>query len=446
MKKTGQLLKDKRESSNLSLGEVALATKINPKILSAIERGDESTLPAKTILKGFVRAYALFLKMDVEDVLRTFQEEMGGAPPVVERVTESASDSTKKSRREVNGEGSSSTIRTASVVVIILLIGLIIGIRELIEKYQAEKVTPVETAELEKLAPVTPPALPGEAAIGGTVAMATSSPAMVGEMTTSPTTAPVAAVTLDPKAEAEKKVADEKAAAEKAAADKAAADKAAAEKVAADKKAAEEQAAAEKKAAAEKAIADKKAEEKRVAEEKAAAKKAAEEKIAADKAAAAKALADKKAEDKRLADEKKLAEEKAAAEKKAADKAAADKKAEEKKIADEKAAADKKAAADRKAADEKAAAEAAAAATPGDALKGLKNEIILEAKSTVEVKFKIKGEEKRVSLNANEVHTIRADQPVTLDLSDGGAVSIIFNGRDRGVPGDAGKPKTIKIP
>ncbi len=60
MKKTGQLLKDKRESANLSLSEVALATKINPKILTAIELGEEKNLPAKTFLKGFLRSYALF--------------------------------------------------------------------------------------------------------------------------------------------------------------------------------------------------------------------------------------------------------------------------------------------------------------------------------------------------------------------------------------------------
>jgi hypothetical protein len=76
----------------------------------------------------------------------------------------------------------------------------------------------------------------------------------------------------------------------------------------------------------------------------------------------------------------------------------------------------------------------------------MKNEIILEALDKVEVKFQVGGETKRVSLGPQEVHTIRADEPLTLDLSDGGAVNIIFNGRDRGPAGDLGKPKTLKIP
>src|SRR6478609_378936 len=84
MKKTGQLLKDKREAAKLSLSEVALATKINPKILTAIENGDEAGLPAKTFLKGFLKAYAIFLKIDPEQVLRSYQEEMGAPAPKIE--------------------------------------------------------------------------------------------------------------------------------------------------------------------------------------------------------------------------------------------------------------------------------------------------------------------------------------------------------------------------
>ena len=75
-----------------------------------------------------------------------------------------------------------------------------------------------------------------------------------------------------------------------------------------------------------------------------------------------------------------------------------------------------------------------------------KHEIILEALDKVEVKFQLKGETKRVSLGPTQVHTIHADQPMTIDLSDGGAVNVILDGRERGVPGDLGKPKTIKIP
>ncbi len=159
MKNTGALLKTKRESSNFSLSEVALATKINPKILAAIENGDEKNLPAKTILKGFVRSYALFLKMDVDSVMRSFQDEMGGPPPTTpvltnEPVKPSKNESSPKSRRV--DEESSNGLRTVAVVVIVLLIGLIIGVRELIEKYQRERVVEAST-DLNKATPVVAP-------------------------------------------------------------------------------------------------------------------------------------------------------------------------------------------------------------------------------------------------------------------------------------------------
>ena len=51
-----------------------------------------------------------------------------------------------------------------------------------------------------------------------------------------------------------------------------------------------------------------------------------------------------------------------------------------------------------------------------------------------------------LSLAPTEVHTIHADSPVVFDFSDGGAVNIILNGHERGVPGDLGKPKQVTVP
>jgi cytoskeleton protein RodZ len=154
MKKTGSLLREKRESAGLSISEVALATKINPKILTAIENGDEAGLPAKTFLKGFVRSYAIFLKMNVDDVLQSYQEEMGSQTP--ERQHEAYRTDTPQptGRRTVTDENSSG-MRTAAVIAIVILIGMIIGVRELIEKYQREKV--VEKAENIKVSPLPVP-------------------------------------------------------------------------------------------------------------------------------------------------------------------------------------------------------------------------------------------------------------------------------------------------
>jgi cytoskeleton protein RodZ len=81
MKITGQILRENRERKNISISEVALSTKINGRTLTAMEDGNLDQLPPKTFLRGFVRAYATYLGLDVESVLSTFFEEMGTTKP-----------------------------------------------------------------------------------------------------------------------------------------------------------------------------------------------------------------------------------------------------------------------------------------------------------------------------------------------------------------------------
>jgi cytoskeletal protein RodZ len=73
MKLTGQILKENREKKGISITEVALATKINARSLLAMENGDAEGLPPKTFLRGFVRAYAAYLGLDVEQILASYQ-------------------------------------------------------------------------------------------------------------------------------------------------------------------------------------------------------------------------------------------------------------------------------------------------------------------------------------------------------------------------------------
>ena len=312
MKNTGALLKAKRESLKLSLSEVALATKINPKILAAIENGNETVLPAKTILRGFLKSYAAYLKMDVEEVLRTFVAESGPPqPPAAQAVSLQASveapvkaEAPSAPRRRVSEDEKSSGMRTAAVVVIVILIGLIIGVRELVEKYQREKV--VEQVSDIKVVPVPAPSVAPTPAEQVPPPVAPPPPADSKPSVLVPPSPPP--LVLAPTEEAPKPV---------------------------------------------------------------EAPKPAETPKPVEPAT----------------------------------------KPEENKV-----------------------------------VKVAKHEIILEALDKVEVKFQVKGETKKVSLGPTQVHTIHSDQPLTIDFSDGGAVNVILDGRERGVPGDLGKPKTIKIP
>lgn len=410
MKNTGALLKTKRESSNLSLSEVALATKINPKILAAIENGDEANLPAKTFLKGFVRSYALFLKMDVDSVMRTFNDEMGGPPPaaptpsdsagVVKAPKTKAEPSAPKSRRV--DEESSSGLRTVAVVVIVLLIGLIIGVRELIEKYQRERVVEA-SADLNKATPVTPaPVEPVKdsnsvAATAPTVAPAPDVAPDTGDtVTVESTTVPPAPKTVDTKNADTVKPPDV--------------------------------------TSVTRATEVKPAE--KVAEK--VAEKTDEVKISTPPPAAI--ISARNLVQMPINNLVELRPTELSPPRPVENSSTPPPKSEAPKVETPKAPELPKPA------ETAPVAENSAETAPVVNSKSMKNEIILEALDKVEVKFQVKGETKRVSLGPTQVHTIHAELPMTLDLSDGGAVNIILNGRERGVPGDLGKPKTIRIP
>lgn len=82
MRITGELLKSERLSQGLSVQHVAGVLKLSVKIINAIEAGDGSQLPAKTFVRGFVRSYAEYLKLNPDVVMRQFQEEMGTTSPL----------------------------------------------------------------------------------------------------------------------------------------------------------------------------------------------------------------------------------------------------------------------------------------------------------------------------------------------------------------------------
>ncbi|MEY4617338.1 MAG: hypothetical protein RJB66_2298 [Pseudomonadota bacterium] len=96
MKRTGQLLREAREATGVSLQEVSVHLKISIRILKALEEGDEAHLPAKTFLRGFVKSYAQFLKIDQNYILDVFQQEMGTThPKMITKQVEMAAEPSK---------------------------------------------------------------------------------------------------------------------------------------------------------------------------------------------------------------------------------------------------------------------------------------------------------------------------------------------------------------
>jgi cytoskeleton protein RodZ len=412
MKKTGELLKSTRESKNLSLHEIGMSLKINPKILQAIEEADVTRLPPKTFLRGFVKSYAQFLKLDGKAVLDSFDRETN---PLIDPTTDTlaeepspfmeskrpqtsnfnASTSSKLSERapsHIDRSGAAKTQRTLMTVGGVILVAVIVIVARTVNKYQKERDQGAPRAEIVQptMPPVetpsetqTPPATTTEAA-AQTPTAAVIAPAPSTEST-------IAAKVETPPAEKQ----EPKAAVTNAApagslspspsifeqwtsslltipkpAEPAASQAAAAKPV--------ETPAASVTPPVEK-IAEKPADEKAVEK--------APEKVADKVIAAATPDVAAKSELKNEADE------------------------------------------------EKAAA------------KGKSQEVIIEASGKVQVSYTLGGgSPQSVELNADDVHTFKSKSSIALDISDGDAVNLIVNGMEKGKPGKAGQAVHVSYP
>ncbi|SFC41436.1 cytoskeleton protein RodZ [Marinospirillum celere] len=70
----GELLRKAREAKGLTQGEVAKQLNFLPVYVPALEDENFDALHSKTFIKGYMRAYARFLKIDADEVLRCFAE------------------------------------------------------------------------------------------------------------------------------------------------------------------------------------------------------------------------------------------------------------------------------------------------------------------------------------------------------------------------------------
>lgn len=70
----GQQLRRIRESRDISLEQVSIGTRIRLNYLQALESGDLEALPSAVQARGFVRAYASYLGIDPESLLRSLEQ------------------------------------------------------------------------------------------------------------------------------------------------------------------------------------------------------------------------------------------------------------------------------------------------------------------------------------------------------------------------------------
>ena len=142
-----RILREERERQNLSIQEVAAATKINAKVIEALEIGDLGQLPPKAFLRGFVQSYARFLKLDSRMVLDVFHRDLGQTKYQPSRDSKGTGESPlapasgEQRAMDAANQSSGQLTRFLWTAVIVVLIFVIYGVSNLIEKYQKETIT-----------------------------------------------------------------------------------------------------------------------------------------------------------------------------------------------------------------------------------------------------------------------------------------------------------------
>ncbi len=413
MKITGKFLKENREKKGISIGEVALATKINNRTIIALEEGDVDNLPPKTFLRGFVRSYASYLELDVEHVLNTFYEEMGTTKPKSSSPADAAATSGPMAPTSLTPRNRSATpeadqainprtslgVKIGAVAGILLLVLLIVFFKNKMESYERESqkgdVPPLEalnsstpsgspTATAAVNASPTPSdsatpaaeiknetASPSPAPATSSAAVATvtkASPAATAAPTATPTSILTATPTATPTAT-----------------------------------------------------------------------------FTATSAAIAKPSPSPSAAPKPTASPKPAASGTPSPTPKPSPSAAASQTPTPTPTPKPTATAKPTSTPETKTNSNAVMDETLnPLPTPKPARS---QEVIIEAMDSVDVDLQVDGEaNKKIHLKTDQVQSIKAKRKVVMKFSDGGAVNVIVNGTDRGVPGDLGKPARLEIP
>ena len=85
----GSYLKHQRELRGIQLDEIAQATKINHRLLQALEESRFEDLPGEVFIKGFIRSYGQAIGSNVDELLTAYMESAGKTGPKPSSVPDS---------------------------------------------------------------------------------------------------------------------------------------------------------------------------------------------------------------------------------------------------------------------------------------------------------------------------------------------------------------------
>jgi cytoskeletal protein RodZ len=164
----GEELRREREIRGISLKEIADATKISKRFLEAIERNDHRTLPAPVFTRGFVREYAKYLGLNVDEIVNRYNYAAAGDDRIeksthLERLVAPPPPPLKEKPYKPRGIPPWYARFDANVIVTVLIIAALAGLGYWAYKHKRETTaaheeTVAQTTTHAAAKPVPPPA------------------------------------------------------------------------------------------------------------------------------------------------------------------------------------------------------------------------------------------------------------------------------------------------
>lgn len=158
MSEFGAQLKHARESRGISLRQVATSTKISTVALEALERGDLSKLPGGIFSRAFVKAYALEVGLDPDEVMAQFLVELGEHDSRRNK-DEARPEVTADDRAFLEQQRRAAVaLRVGAVVLVLLIIGAVVAWKMWFGAPAESDAAPPQVSNAPAPVPVPPPA------------------------------------------------------------------------------------------------------------------------------------------------------------------------------------------------------------------------------------------------------------------------------------------------
>lgn len=133
----GEELRRERVVREIALEEIAQATKISIRLLTALEKSDLSRLPAPTFTRGFIRAYARHIGIDPEEKVNAYLADLAG-----EQAEAPAARSPRPRSRFWRGRRATAGMIVGGVAGVLVLLGLIANPQRNIARKPLARVAP----------------------------------------------------------------------------------------------------------------------------------------------------------------------------------------------------------------------------------------------------------------------------------------------------------------